>query len=125
MSKFSGTCSSWQGLSLRKAINLDKRDQVKHNEASLLDFRNYLFSRQCAVLFLVGRPIEVAHRAATFLFHTLHEVDYLNVSKLVPSLRVMLTQLSFISSSPSVSEGELLLSLFVRRPIGCYLLRNY
>ncbi|OWF50213.1 trafficking protein particle complex subunit 10-like isoform X2 [Mizuhopecten yessoensis] len=79
MSKFMKDCTSWAGLSLRKAINLDKRDKVKHNEATLLDFRNYLFSRQCALLFLLEKPWEVAQRAVNFLHQTIQEVNTLKV----------------------------------------------
>ncbi|XP_033741399.1 trafficking protein particle complex subunit 10-like [Pecten maximus] len=79
MSKFMKDCNSWAGLSLRKAINHDKRDRVKHNEATLLDFRNYLFSRQCALLFLLGKPWEVAQRAVNFLHQTIQEVNTLKV----------------------------------------------
>jgi hypothetical protein len=72
-------CKSWAGVSLQKAINHDKRDQIKDNNASLIEFRNYLFSRQCALLFLLGKPSEVSRRAMEFLFNTVLEMKKLKV----------------------------------------------
>ncbi|VDI40600.1 trafficking protein particle complex subunit 10 [Mytilus galloprovincialis] len=73
-------CKSWAGISLQKAINRDRRDQIKDNKASLIEFRNYLFSRQCALLFLLGKPSEVSRRAMEFLYNTVLEVIKLKIS---------------------------------------------
>ena len=78
-------CKTWAGLSLRKAISWDRRNLIKDNEASLLEFRNYLFSRQCALLFLMKRPGEIAQRAVDYLHQTVQEVKTLDVSMVIGS----------------------------------------
>ncbi|XP_041353835.1 trafficking protein particle complex subunit 10-like isoform X2 [Gigantopelta aegis] len=74
-----GPCTNWAGLSLAKQINYDMRDLVKHNKASLLEFRDYLFSRQCALLFELRRPWEAAKRALNYLHSTIQEMMLLEV----------------------------------------------
>ncbi|KAL8586604.1 hypothetical protein ACOMHN_040112 [Nucella lapillus] len=72
-------CTNWSGLSLAKPIDLDLRDRVKHTLVSLLEFRNYLFCRQAALLFAMGRAWEVAERAFDFLRNTVIEMKSLKV----------------------------------------------
>ncbi|KAL3882131.1 hypothetical protein ACJMK2_028502 [Sinanodonta woodiana] len=72
-------CTSWAGLSLVKPIDREKRDCVRDNKASLLEFRNYLFSRQCAILFLMNKPWEVVQRAIDFFHNTVQEMKALEV----------------------------------------------
>ncbi|XP_005093343.1 trafficking protein particle complex subunit 10 [Aplysia californica] len=72
-------CSSWAGVSLAKSLDLDLREEVKQNNAALLPFRNYLFSRQAALLFQMGRAWEVASRALSYLYHTVVEMKALEV----------------------------------------------
>ncbi|XP_025097786.1 LOW QUALITY PROTEIN: trafficking protein particle complex subunit 10-like [Pomacea canaliculata] len=72
-------CKSWLGLSLAKSLDHDLRDRVKHSLTSLLEFRNYLFSRQAALLFSMGRAWEVAERALNFLHNTVVEIKCLEV----------------------------------------------
>ncbi|KAK7107426.1 trafficking protein particle complex subunit 10-like [Littorina saxatilis] len=72
-------CTSWSGLSLAKPIDLDLRDRVKRTLTSLLEFRNYLFCRQAALLFAMGRAWEVAERAFDFLRNTVSEMKALEV----------------------------------------------
>jgi hypothetical protein len=73
-------CTSWTGLSLAKPIDLDLRDRVKHTQVSLLEFRNYLFCRQAALLYNQGRAWEVAERAFDFLRNTVTQMQSLEVS---------------------------------------------
>ncbi|XP_064606870.1 trafficking protein particle complex subunit 10-like [Liolophura sinensis] len=80
LASFSQPCHSWAGLSLAKALDRETRDLVKQNKATLLEFRNYLFSRQCALLFLMGRPGEVAQRAMEYLHNTVQEMDILEIN---------------------------------------------
>ena len=86
-------CKSWAGLSLQKAINRDKRNQIKDNEASLIEFRNYLFSRQCALLFLLGKPSEVSRRAVEFLYNTVLEIKNLKVKLAIVHVCAFCTRL--------------------------------
>ncbi|KAL4232651.1 Trafficking protein particle complex subunit 10 [Mactra antiquata] len=72
-------CKTWAGLSLYKSISWEKRDLIKDNKASLLEFRNYLFSRQCAILLLQQRPGEIIHRAIEYLHATVQEMKTLEI----------------------------------------------
>lgn len=100
-------CQSWAGLSLKKPINRDKRDLIKTNQASVLDLRNYLFSRQCALLFLLSKQWEVAKRAIEYLHYTVQEIRNLKVSHFY----------LLSSSSPFLPSHTLSLSqLLVKRP---------
>ena len=51
--------SNWSGLILGPDVNHVLRNAILKKTASLLDMRNYLFSRQCAMLLKVGKPWEV------------------------------------------------------------------
>ena len=62
-----------------KPIDLDLRDRVKRTMISLLEFRNYLFCRQAALLFAMGRAWEVAERAFDFVRNTVNEMKALEV----------------------------------------------
>ncbi|CAG5118255.1 unnamed protein product, partial [Candidula unifasciata] len=69
----------WSGVSLARSLDLELRDAVKQNTASLLEFRNYLFSRQATLLFQMGRAWEVAQRAQNYLYNTVVEMRALEV----------------------------------------------
>ncbi|BFZ24932.1 hypothetical protein BsWGS_27970 [Bradybaena similaris] len=69
----------WSGVSLARSLDLELRDAVKQNNASLLQFRNYLFSRQATLLFQMGRAWEVAQRAQNYLYNTVVEMRALEV----------------------------------------------
>ncbi|CAH1800251.1 unnamed protein product [Owenia fusiformis] len=72
--------STWEGVTLEKPINFKKRELIRQNKASLLDFRNYLFSRQCSILLSLKRPWELAQRAMEFLHNCVQEVAILEVA---------------------------------------------
>ncbi|CAB4059526.1 TRAPPC10 [Lepeophtheirus salmonis] len=57
-----GEFNDWSGLSLNISVNHDLRKLIKDAKPSILDIRNYLFSRQCAMLLLMNKPWEVAKR---------------------------------------------------------------
>ncbi|XP_076975245.1 trafficking protein particle complex subunit 10 isoform X2 [Tamandua tetradactyla] len=71
---------SWNGLVLRKPIDMEKRELVQRQEATLLDLRSYLFSRQCTLLLFLQRPWEVAQRALELLHSCVQELQLLEVS---------------------------------------------
>ncbi|KAH3737359.1 hypothetical protein DPMN_043942 [Dreissena polymorpha] len=73
-------CKSWAGLCLQKPISWEKRNLIKDNAVSLLELRNYLFTRQCALLLLVKRPAEIVQRAIDYLHETVQEMKVLEVS---------------------------------------------
>lgn len=71
---------SWNGLILRKPIDMEKRELIQRQEATLLDLRSYLFSRQCTLLLFLQRPWEVAQRALELLHSCVQELKLLDVS---------------------------------------------
>lgn len=77
---------SWNGLVLRKPIDMEKRELIQRQEATLLDLRSYLFSRQCTLLLFLQRPWEVAQRALELLHSCVQELKLLEVSWLLSPL---------------------------------------
>ncbi|XP_059542566.1 trafficking protein particle complex subunit 10 isoform X4 [Myotis daubentonii] len=71
---------SWNGLTLRKPIDMEKRELIQRQEATLLDLRSYLFARQCTLLLFLQRPWEVAQRALELLHSCVQELKLLEVS---------------------------------------------
>ncbi|GFR71067.1 trafficking protein particle complex subunit 10-like [Elysia marginata] len=102
-------CTNWAGLSLSKPLDLDLRQQVKQNEASLLAFRNYLFSRQTALLFQMGRSWEAAMRAMDYLYNTVVEVKALEIEAPRGALAcwVILSCLEVLNACNLHSPGQL------------------
>ena len=56
---FSRDFVNWSGLSLSAEVNSKLRDVILEKRPSLIEMRNYLFSRQCAMLLKVHKPWEV------------------------------------------------------------------
>ncbi|KAG7467283.1 hypothetical protein MATL_G00151720 [Megalops atlanticus] len=77
---------SWNGLVLRRPIDMEKRDLIQCGQASLLDLRSYLFSRQCTLLLFLQRPWEVTQRALELLHNCVQELRLLEVSVLQGAL---------------------------------------
>uniref|UniRef100_A0A4W3JL46 Trafficking protein particle complex subunit 10 n=1 Tax=Callorhinchus milii TaxID=7868 RepID=A0A4W3JL46_CALMI len=71
---------SWKGLVLRKPIDMEKRELIQRNQATLLGLRSYLFSRQCTLLLFLQRPWQVAQRALELLHNCIQELKLLEVS---------------------------------------------
>uniref|UniRef100_A0A8C7EDZ2 Trafficking protein particle complex subunit 10 n=1 Tax=Nothoprocta perdicaria TaxID=30464 RepID=A0A8C7EDZ2_NOTPE len=71
---------SWNGLILRKPIDMEKRELIQNQEATLLDLRSYLFSRQCTLLIFLQKPWEVSQRALELLHNCVQELKLLEVS---------------------------------------------
>lgn len=69
----------WDGLSLSEEFSEAKRQAIQQADAHLLDFRNYLFSRQCALLLMLRRPWEVAQRSLPFMHNCVNELHLLEV----------------------------------------------
>lgn len=59
---------------------MEKRELIQRGEASLLDLRSYLFSRQCTLLIFLQRPWEVTQRALELLHNCVQELCLLEVS---------------------------------------------
>ncbi|XP_071955676.1 trafficking protein particle complex subunit 10-like [Antedon mediterranea] len=84
--KFQGNCTRWDGLDLSRPINQQIRDLIKTGKPTLLDIRNYLFSRQCVLLLFLNRPLEVANRTIAFLYNCVQELRILEISMPVGSI---------------------------------------
>ncbi|KAM4689855.1 LOW QUALITY PROTEIN: trafficking protein particle complex subunit 10-like [Rhinophrynus dorsalis] len=80
LSSFCQPVKSWDGLALRKPIDMEKRDLIQRRRANLLELRSYLFSRQCTLLLFLQRPWEVANRALELLHNCVQELKLLEVS---------------------------------------------
>lgn len=102
-------CTSWAGLSLAKPIDLDLRGRVKRTMISLLEFRNYLFCRQAALLFSMGRTCEVAERAFGFLQNTVTQMESLEVKLPDGALHcwVILSGLEVLEACQKHQTGQL------------------
>ncbi|XP_054643818.1 trafficking protein particle complex subunit 10 [Dunckerocampus dactyliophorus] len=86
LGSFCAPVRSWSGLLLRRPIDMEKRDGIQRGEASLLDLRSYLFSRQCTLLIFLQRPWEVTQRALELLHNCVQELRLLEVSVLEGAL---------------------------------------
>lgn len=75
-------CHFWKGLALSKTVQAELREKIKDSNVSLLDFRNYLFSRQCDLLFVQDKPSDLFSRALPFLLDCVNEIKILEVVKL-------------------------------------------
>lgn len=70
---------------------MEKRGLIQRQEATLLDLRSYLFSRQCTLLLFLQRPWEVAQRALELLHSCVQELKLLEVSGLFSPFTRFLT----------------------------------
>lgn len=80
LSTFSQPCERWEGLHLTPELDTTVQAKIRSKEVTLLEFRNYLFQRQCALLMHLNKPWEVASRALTFLQNTVGELNILEVN---------------------------------------------
>ena len=81
---FMRDCKCFDGVLLAKSSQDFLRQLIKTQEASYVDLRNYLFSRQCILLLkLKRRAWEIAQRLLEFLHNLVHELamDELKVSE--------------------------------------------
>lgn len=80
---FMRDCKCFDGVLLAKSSQDFLRQLIKTQEASYVDLRNYLFSRQCILLLkLKRRAWEIAQRLLEFLHNLVHELamDELKIS---------------------------------------------
>ncbi|KAG8193047.1 hypothetical protein JTE90_028159 [Oedothorax gibbosus] len=76
---FSRPCDIWSGVCLLREKSIELRKVLIAGNACLLDLRNYLFARQCALLLLLCRPWEMAQRTLPFLHNCISELKILEV----------------------------------------------
>nr|XP_045594376.1 trafficking protein particle complex subunit 10-like [Procambarus clarkii] len=80
---FNQACEKWEGLHLTSELDTVVQSKIRSKDVSLLEFRNYLFQRQCALLFQLDKPWEASlviilyrHRK----FHHLHDLSEVAIS---------------------------------------------
>ena len=79
LAPFAGECWCWDGASISQDSEKKLRESKKKKEATLLDLRNYLFIRQCALLFQLDRVQDVLQRMLEFMHNVVHELEILKV----------------------------------------------
>lgn len=80
LSGFQGPLESWPGLTLSHTLDKELRQLIQQSNISLLQFRSYLFSRQCTMLLFTFKPWEVAQRCLPFLHNCINELKILEIS---------------------------------------------
>ncbi|XP_047359612.1 trafficking protein particle complex subunit 10 isoform X1 [Vespa velutina] len=78
---FQTPLNNWAGVNLSNGVNHHLRFLLAECKASLLDFRSYLFSRQCSMLLFLKKPWEVAQRCLSFIHNTLSELQILEIQR--------------------------------------------
>lgn len=78
MHVFDGCAQSFEGVCLDKKALTETRRKIESQSVSLLQFRSYIFARQC-VLLQSDKPWEIAKRLLPFLFSTSREIETLRV----------------------------------------------
>ncbi|KAF7989459.1 hypothetical protein HCN44_008133 [Aphidius gifuensis] len=83
LNTFKKQLNNWTGVKLNNGDNKKNnlRKLIPEYKASLLDFRSYLFSRQCLMLLLLNKPWEVAKRCLSFVYNTFSELRILDIKK--------------------------------------------
>lgn len=80
LNSFTVPLQQWAGPSLKQKVSKNQRDLIKCSKLDLLQFRSYLFGRQCSLLLLEKKPWEMAQRALSFLHNCVNELHILEVS---------------------------------------------
>ncbi|XP_041764144.1 trafficking protein particle complex subunit 10 [Anopheles merus] len=70
---------AFHGISLNPAKMNETREKIIACNVTLLEFRSYLFERQCMLLDAADKPWEIAERLLPFLFSTLREIEALKL----------------------------------------------
>ena len=81
LSSFQSPLNNWTGVNLKDSIDYNLRLLLADCKASLLDFRSYLFGRQCAMLLSLKKPWEVAQRCLSFVNDTVNELRILEIQR--------------------------------------------
>jgi len=79
LTKFNAPIKRWHSMLLWKRIDGDARDAILDGSASVIDIRNYLFSRLCHLLFEMGKVTEITRRMHLFLHSIATEIAILEV----------------------------------------------
>uniref|UniRef100_A0A6G1SKM0 Trafficking protein particle complex subunit 10 n=1 Tax=Aceria tosichella TaxID=561515 RepID=A0A6G1SKM0_9ACAR len=96
--------NSWPGLCLDMSCEHSEslRKRIVNRQASLLDFRNYLFAKRCDLMFMQNQPWRVAAATIAFLQNCLREHELLKIDVQPGAL----TCWSFISALEVLQKCE-------------------
>ena len=86
MSTFEKPLNSFRGITMCKKDIEEFRAKIIDRTVTLIEFRNYLFQRQCVLLNAMGNQWEIAQRLFPFLFSTLRETEALRLESYQGSL---------------------------------------
>lgn len=79
MKIFEKPLNNLRGITMCKKDFQEVRQKVIDETVTLIEFRNYLFQRQCVLLNAMNYQFEIASRLFPFLFSTLKEVEALRL----------------------------------------------
>ena len=77
MKIFEKPLNSLRGITMCKKDMMEVRQKITDETVTLIEFRNYLFQRQCILLNAMNHQYEIAQRLFPFLFSTLREIEAL------------------------------------------------
>lgn len=80
LSRFQRPIETWHSVRLGPLVPVQLRDVIVKQNASLFDFRSYLFQRQSAMLLLTFKPWEIAARCLSTVHNTIKELSLLEVN---------------------------------------------
>lgn len=79
MSVFDKSLNNFRGITMCRKDLQEMREKIIDQSVTILEFRNYLFQRQCQLLNSMEHQYEIAQRLFPFLFSTLREIDALKL----------------------------------------------
>lgn len=86
MKTFEKPLNSFRGITMCKKDIDEVRKKIIQESVTLIEFRNYLFQRQCVMLNAMNHQWEIAQRLFPFLFSTLRETEALRLETYYGSL---------------------------------------
>lgn len=86
MKTFEKPLNNLRGISMCKKDIESIREKIINQTVTLIEFRNYLFQRQCQLLNAMNNQSEIAQRLFPFLFSTLKETEALRLETYQGSL---------------------------------------
>ncbi|CRK92532.1 CLUMA_CG006080, isoform A, partial [Clunio marinus] len=79
MATFEKQLNNVRGITMCKKDIQEEREKIIDGSVTLIEFRNYLFQRQCTLLNSMNQQWEIAQRLFPFLFSTLKETEALRL----------------------------------------------
>lgn len=79
MKTFEKPLNNLRGITMCRKDMKEAKEKIINETVTLIEFRNYLFQRQCLLLNALGYQFEIAQRLFPFLFSTLKEIEALRL----------------------------------------------